>query len=140
MNIFNCILLVDDNEATNLLNRRIIERSGITAAIKVAKNGEEALHYFERARGAERSECPFPDLVLLDINMPRMNGWEFLDAFRSYKYHLPQQTVIYILTTSPNPDDVVKSETYTEVAGFLEKPLTRTMMQTIVDRHFVSRI
>lgn len=140
MNATTCILLVDDNAATNLLNTRIIERSGVKAVIKVAKNGEEALTYFEGAIGDEPADCPFPDLVFLDINMPRMNGWEFLDIFRTYKFRLPQSTIIYLLTTSPNPDDVIKSQTYTEVTGFLEKPLTREMVREIVNRHFVKTV
>ena len=77
----NCILLVDDDEPTNFLNQMVIEELDIAEQIRVAQNGQEALTYLKKT-GIGDENFPLPDLILLDINMPAMNGWEFLERYR----------------------------------------------------------
>ena len=73
----NCILVIDDDEPTNFFTRMIIEESNCTTHVKVVESAQEALDYLSKSRTPGRNEAqyPSPDLILLDINMPAMNGW-----------------------------------------------------------------
>ena len=126
----DCILLVDDSQEDNRFHQIIINKMDIANRIEFALNGQEALTYLTK-----ENQIP-PELIFLDINMPRMNGWEFLEQ---YKYLDPVQkarVVIMILTTSANPDDIKKAKEIEDVTGFETKPLTKEMMTGILNRHF----
>ena len=118
------VLLIDDEEADNYLHRRTIERSGQVVSIIAHESGQAALEYL----GAHDP----PDLILLDLNMPGMTGWEFLDA------HEAPQSVIVIVSTSSNPADHDRARTHPAVAGFCAKPLTAQSFDEILDTHFVA--
>ncbi len=129
----NCILLIDDDEATNLLNQIVVEKSGCAEKCIAVQSGIEALEYLTSRKNGGH---PQPDLILLDINMPAMNGWEFMDAYKELDSKQKGQIVIVMLTTSLNPDDEEKSRTYDEIQDFKNKPLTVKMLQGIVEKHF----
>lgn len=130
----NCILLVDDDQPTNFIHKKILETAGCTETIKTAINGFDALKYLEKANKHE-ADYPAPDLILLDINMPAMNGWEFLEKYEADE-QISKDKVIVMLTTSPNPDDLQKAKEIKTVAGFENKPLTKTKIQMILDEYF----
>ncbi|WKN45195.1 response regulator [Tunicatimonas pelagia] len=111
------ILLVDDDYATNRYNKIIIGDMAIAHEVHDVLDGEEAL---EVLKDTSRS---LPDLILLDINMPRMNGWEFLDELPKLHCQDLDQVKVYMLSASRNPDDVEKAKKYTMVRGFISKPL-----------------
>jgi CheY-like chemotaxis protein len=134
-NKLNCILLVDDDEPTNFLNQMVLEEMGITHHIRIAQNGEEALTYL-RKTGIGNETCPLPDLILLDINMPAMNGWEFLQHYAALPSHQKANVVIVMLTTSLNPDDRAKAQQISEVTGFETKPLTIDKLQGLLEKYF----
>ena len=94
---FNSILLVDDDYINNFVTEQLIRKSGIAKEIKAVRNGEEALTYLSE----EINYCP--DLILLDINMPEMNGINFLKNFK--KMVLDKSIRIILLTSSVNPKD-----------------------------------
>ena len=75
----HCIMLIDDDPATNFYHRIILRDGGWAQKIVEVKNGEEALQYLQTPFGIDN---PRPSLIFLDINMPRMNGWEFLEAYK----------------------------------------------------------
>lgn len=137
----NCILLIEDNEFINIYNRRIIEQLDITDCIKVMEDGQEAMDYLTReAKFVPNGHTgELPDMILLDLNMPRLNGWEFIQEYRKIKSHLNKPIVIVILSTSPNPDDVKRSEQMPEIAAFVSKPLTREVLGKLVERYFESK-
>ena len=129
----NCVLLIDDDEATNFLHKLVIQRSGYAEEIVAYQNAEEALSYL----GTEKSgRYPQPDLIFLDINMPRMNGWEFMDAYAGLSEEQRGKVVVMMLTTSLNPDDKEKANGIENITGFLTKPLTKQMLEGVLEEHF----
>ncbi|HWB93786.1 MAG TPA: response regulator [Puia sp.] len=129
----NCILLIDDDEPTNFLNRLTIEQSRCTRHIEVAQSGQEALDYLRNC-GPQRS--PRPDLIFLDINMPAMDGWEFLEKYRSLPAECKADIVLIMLTTSLNPDDEVRTQAIADVAGFENKPLSQERLSLLLEKYF----
>ena len=80
----NGVMIIDDDEPTNFFNQMIVENSGCTDHIMVAQSGQEALDYLSNgALAEENSNSPLPSLIFLDINMPAMNGWEFLEGIET---------------------------------------------------------
>jgi CheY-like chemotaxis protein len=125
----NCILLIDDDEPTNFLNKMTLEQSGCTRQIRIAQSGQEALDYLRHA--AYR-----PDLIFLDINMPAMDGWEFLDRYRGLPADRKADIVLIMLTTSLNPDDEERTKAIPEVAGFENKPLNLGQLDNLLKKYF----
>lgn len=132
MNKLNCILLVDDDPATNFVNEITIQKAGAADSIVKAKNGLEALDYIQSVADAPQDA---PALILLDINMPAMNGWEFLEEYSKLKDITPAP-VIVMLTTSLNPDDKLKADKITQIKGFENKPLTKEALEKIYEKFF----
>src|ERR1700761_1152645 len=125
----NCILLIDDDEPTNFLNRLTLEQAGCTRDIRVAQSGQEALDYL---RDCGPDTPPRPDLIFLDINMPAMDGWEFLERYRSLPPERKADIILIMLTTSLNPDDEKRTQTMPEVAGFENKPLSQDQLDNVL--------
>jgi CheY-like chemotaxis protein len=132
----NCILLIDDDEPTNFLNRLTLEQANCTRDIRIAQSGQEALDYL-RDYGKEQS--PRPDLIFLDINMPAMDGWEFLEKYRSLPPERKADIVLIMLTTSLNPDDELRTKSIPEVSGFENKPLSQHRVNHLLEKYFGSR-
>jgi len=126
----DCILLVDDNSDDNFFHKIIINKMDVVNRIDVVINGLEALAYLKK-----ENQTP-PELIFLDINMPRMNGWEFLEQYKHLDVNQKARVVIMILTTSANPDDIKKAKEIEEVTGFETKPLSKEIMVEILNRHF----
>jgi CheY-like chemotaxis protein len=127
-----CILLVDDDEATNFFHQIIIEQAGCTEHVEVATNGKKAIEFLTRER---KNNCT-PDIIFLDINMPVMNGWEFLDAYEKLDAAQKSKIVLVMLTASINPDDMQKAEKRESISGFRNKPLSVEMLNEIIQTYF----
>lgn len=115
------ICLIDDDEINRFVMAKTIRVSGIDANVVTFANGREAMLYF-----LEHAATPsmLPDLVFLDINMPLMNGWQFLDEFERLHRLLTKDIVIYMVSSSVDDRDLQRSRTYKHVADYIEKPLT----------------
>lgn len=129
------ILLVDDDEATNYIHKRVIIDHGSCENIIVKTNGEEALNYLI---DAENSDQPIPEIIFLDINMPRVDGWEFLEAYKKLPVAYKAKIVIVMLTTSLNKYDKERAESIELVSEFRNKLLSAEMLDEIIDSYFNS--
>lgn len=130
MNKINSILLVDDDQINNYINKRIIAKLNITDHISIASNGEEAIEHIHKFC-SHNGDCP--ELIFLDINMPVMNGFEFLNEFTHLNLNNKTDVKIIVLTTSTNPGDLTKLKDY-DIKGFLNKPLTeKKIIEAIAD-------
>jgi CheY-like chemotaxis protein len=123
-----CILLIDDDEPTNFLHRLTLEQVDCTEFIQVVQSGQEALDFLKRS--------PHPDLIFLDVNMPAMDGWEFLDKYRQLPPEQKASIVMIMLTTSLNPDDEAKARSIPEVRGFENKPLRAARLRELLEDYF----
>lgn len=130
----DCILLIDDDEPTNFLNQIIIESADCAKQIKSVQSGEEALVYL--ANTGRNENVSYPDLIFLDINMPAMNGWEFLESYRALKKEFNEETKIVMLTTSLFPEDAALAEKICEISAFENKPLTEEKFSAIIKKLF----
>jgi len=126
-------MLIDDDVANNYLNKRTIGKLDCTEHIEVAKNGQIALELLEK--GLKMGHC-LPELIFLDINMPVMDGWEFLEEFGKLEPFNAFQVKIIMLTTSLNPADRAKAENIKEISGFINKPLRESFVKQILKEHF----
>lgn len=133
----HCILSIDDDEPTNFFVQMILEESGLAKHVKVLQSGSEALEYFRMSNQPGNEEThPFPDLVFLDINMPAMNGWEFLAEYK--KLNISRKAIIVMLTTSLFPEDKIRAINMPEISGFEHKPLTTEMVTSVIEKYFVN--
>lgn len=118
MKKYKSVLLVDDDNVSCFINDRILRTFGLTESIHTVYNGKEALDFLKEHNDDQEV---FPDLILLDVHMPVMNGFEFMEEFSKTSFNGPSPEVI-ILTSSSNPVDQEKAEQYT-VLAYLNKPL-----------------
>lgn len=120
MNKFKTILLVDDDSINNFINRKLLEKMEVAEEIKIVNNGEEGIKcLYDHCFKTKMS----PELILLDINMPVMDGFEFISTFNELQFQNKNQVTIAVLTTSSNPKDRDKMERL-GVKNYLSKPLT----------------
>lgn len=127
------ILLVDDDETTNFLHQRLLVRLDACEQVLVATNGALALEVLARAAGPFGATNPV--LVLLDLNMPVLDGFEFLAAFQALPPVQQQGVVVVVLTSSLSPQDLDRVNDL-PVAGFLAKPLNQEKVDALLDIHF----
>ncbi len=126
----NSILLVDDDPDDNYYHHLIIDKMNVVNQIDVAVNGIEALAYLKNEQNLP------PDIIFLDLNMPKMNGWEFLDQYKNLSLAKKAKVLIIILTTSANPDDIKRAKEVQDVTGFETKPLTQELLTEILEQYF----
>jgi len=136
----NCVLLVDDDDATNLLHKLAIQATGVETHIQITSSGEEALDYLScKDIFADALKFPQPGLLLLDINMPGMDGWDFLAEYQKLTEEQQARIVLAVLSTSLNPEDKKRAEKFPCVMGYFRKPLTANIIEGIFEKFFPLR-
>jgi CheY-like chemotaxis protein len=128
------VLLVDDDPTTNFINKLLLTRMGVAEQVLVAENGEQALRTLHQTCTAPAAAV-CPRLILLDLNMPVLNGLAFLEAYAQMPLAHQQAIVIVMLTTSLHPVDLARAEEL-PIAGFLNKPLTQEKVTALLRQHF----
>ena len=141
MKKLKCTLLVDDDEATNFINELLIEEMDFTEELLIVNNGQEAIDMIDKRCKENSNKEPeegglcLPELILLDINMPVMDGLGFLEEFRTLSFPGKETVTIVMLTTSLNPKDVKNVEAM-GIYDFLNKPLTEEGLAALLGRKF----
>ena len=128
-------LLIEDDSPTILLETRIIQRTVPDARVTVLERIDQALdfvatEYAEFAAG--KTSQNIPDAVLLDLNMPGLSGWDFLDRYSQYPQGFRMRMKLAILSASPHPDDKVRARKYTDVLSYIVKPLSEHSLRSFL--------
>ncbi|MGJ3236892.1 response regulator [Marivirga sp.] len=131
----NCILLIDDDEATNFYHKIILEEEGIDVYIQSVKSAKEGLDFL-LSKGVYE-DCPNPGIIFLDLNMPGMSGWDFLEEYNVLSKDIHDRAVVSILTTSENPDDRERAASIPIVKDFVQKPLTPKAFWKVANENFI---
>lgn len=126
-------MLVDDNDDDNFFHERVIRRSEAADKVVPLNSAETALHYL---RFPSQSSQPPPAILFLDINMPGMNGWDFMEEYSALDKNLRAGIFIVMLTTSESPDDRERAKTIDAIADFRTKPLTQVMLAEILEKYY----
>ncbi|MFV5695404.1 response regulator [Flavobacterium sp. LB3P122] len=119
--IKKAIWVVDDDAIYQIIVNKIIQRSEIFSVISTFKNGKDAIDALQNSLKNNKS---LPNIILLDINMPIMDGWEFMEEMQLLKSQISKQIIIYIVSSSIAVEDKNKSKTYPDILGYLSKPIT----------------
>ena len=133
-NLINTVLLIDDDITINYFHNRIIQKNELTNSILISQNGKEGIQRIKELN----SVCDTNEkiLIFLDLNMPIMNGWEFLEELKNLNDSLQLNYKIFVLSSSINPDDRKKAENNPLVTGYLSKPLTKEILEQIKHNYF----
>jgi CheY-like chemotaxis protein len=125
-------MVVDDDDDYNFITEEIFQDIDLKTQLTFKIWARDALDYLKE------NEDRFPDLILLDINMPIMNGWEFLEEYEIRNYHINYPTVIVMISTSVFREDKVKANNFARVVEFIEKPISGENILRIRDKYFSS--
>lgn len=136
MKLKNCntIILVDDDEAMNFLNTLIIESVELDLQIKSVGHPKEALDFLYEQCDSQKHD--FYAVMLLDINMPLISGWELLDKIDHLPCQITERLKVCVLSASENPADKEKAEAHPSVYGFLSKPLNGPKLEKFLKENY----
>ena len=130
------IMLVDDDEVFSFIFEEIVHDAGLEASVFTFKTGAEAIEYLRRVR-VDPDTSKIPDLIFLDINMPAMNGWDFLDEYKKLNIEQIKHSFFVMLSSSVFDSDKQHAALYKEVVDFVVKPITPADLQRICEENLV---
>lgn len=124
------IALVDDDAIFRLTASRLLRFAQESTAVLQFSDGEEALRYLLENASAEEK---LPDIILLDINMPNVDGWSFLREYAELKKHLHKDIVLYMVSSSIDPNEINRAKSNIAVKDYLVKPISREDYQKLLE-------
>ncbi len=127
------VMLIDDHHPTNVLHSLVIENTNQVEETIIFENGSDALTYLKKPFDFRQ---PQPNIIFLDINMPVMNGWEFLNHFKNLPYNKRSEISLFMLSTSSHPDDIARAEKEDLIIDYLYKPLSEEILQDVIKQYF----
>ncbi len=122
------VMLVDDNDTDNFINKRIIELTNFASNIEIKNSGKSALEYLEKNKNDDKK---LPNLIFLDINMPIVDGFVFLYEFENFPENVKAKSKVVILSSSDNKRDIDKIVNNNYVIKFITKPLTEEELERV---------
>ncbi len=129
------LLCIDDDKTTLMLIKMVTEKASFAKDVITALNGREGLEYYHNLlKEPQDKREDYPQLIFLDLNMPVMNGWEFLDEFVENIYPQFPDTKVVILSSSANPVDKEKAKQYPIIIGYISKPITADLLKMLVKK------
>ncbi|MBJ6118955.1 response regulator [Pontibacter sp. BT310] len=137
MPMLDLVLLIDDDDTTNFLNKRLLEEMQVAKEILVFNNGKGAIEYLSEACSeGEASDKRCPDLIFLDIKMPVMDGFSFLDEYQRRNLDSKDHVIIMMLTSSASFYDLERLKNYSRVKKHYSKTLTKHDVQEVLQQFF----
>jgi CheY-like chemotaxis protein len=130
MNRLNLIFIVDDDPIHQQIAKIMIDRQGISNAMRTFSEAQEVLQYL---RDHQQQQEALPDVILLDLNMPVMDGWDFLEEYAGFYEGLTRNINIYVLTSSIDETDRERVNAYSFVKGYLTKPLSMDIILQLAE-------
>ncbi len=130
MNKIKHLTIIDDNDLFVFLTKKIIALSGVVDAVSVFDNGLDALNFFKENH---LNDELIPEVVFLDLSMPIMDGWQFLERYKLINPDALSNVKIYIITSSISPDDIARAKAIDVVTDFLIKPINKEKITEIVN-------
>ncbi len=131
MNKTKKLTIIDDDETFIYLTQKTIEQTNLVKLIKIFGNGLDAIEFLTENKG---KEDVLPEIILLDLSMPIMDGWQFLDAFTNLNPKIGKKITIYICSSSISPDDIEKAKTISAVTDYIIKPITKDKLIEMIAR------
>ncbi len=134
----SCILVIADDESTNRFHKSILEESRCSHRVQVLQSGKGALYYLSNAgsMGKEGLRFPRPDLILLDIEMPAQDSWDFLEKYKALHEQQKGKVVIAMVNPTPDPAAISKTKNYPMIKEVIHKPLTKKTVESVVRKYF----
>lgn len=127
------VLLVDDDDTTNFLNRFFVRQLDTNLTVNTASNGKEAIEFLETSLDEEHTPC----LLILDTNMPVMNGWEFLEVYEEkFDSEVKQRVVVVMLTALDTEETTALAMANPNVRDTAQKPLSDLKFKVLIKKHF----
>ena len=131
MTTLKTLTLVDDDDIFVFLTTKIIEQTNLVDLIKVFGNGLDAINFLKENKN---NVDALPDIILLDLSMPIMNGWQFLEEYNKLNPTIGKKITIYICSTSISPDDITRAKTISEVSDYIIKPITKDKLIDLIKK------
>lgn len=131
MTTLKTLTLVDDDDIFVFLTTKIIEQTNLIDLIKVFGNGLDAINFLKENKN---NVDALPDIILLDLNMPIMNGWQFLEEYNKLNPTIGKKITIYICSSSISPDDITRAKTISEVSDYIIKPITKDKLIDLIKK------
>lgn len=125
------LTIVDDDDIFVFLTTKIIEQTNLVDLIKVFGNGLDAINFLKENKN---NVDALPDIILLDLSMPIMNGWQFLEKYNKLNPTIGKKITIYICSSSISPDDITRAKTISEVSDYIIKPITKDKLIDLIKK------
>ncbi len=126
--VFKHLIFIDDDPAVNFFHKVLLDKSKISEKCTFFQKAEDALSYFKDLYEEDREKLP--EIIFLDINMPKIDGWMFLDKYKEIINGYEPSNII-MLSTSTNPIDIEKANSYKLVKSFIHKPVSVDLFQNL---------
>jgi CheY-like chemotaxis protein len=124
------LLFIDDSPLDHFILKRILNKYKLAYEVNCTEDGEEVISFLTQNR---LNTVNLPDIILLDIYMPRFDGWAFLEKIQKIYPYLSKPVKIYILSSSINPRDIQYVKQFSCVQSFIFKPITREVLEKLID-------
>jgi len=126
-------MVIDDDKVNNFICTKIIEKSGLADNVITCQSAEEGLTHL---RNALVGQGAVPELIFLDLNMPVMSGWDFLEEYKNSFGEIAPNVTLVVLSSSVYHEDINRAKSYVEVSEYMSKPITLDMLSIIDGQYF----